>query len=327
MPLLLGADGARDDLRMDDRIDDDGLGPFRKARAALSPDAAHEVVIAPADPGPGSWAGAPSALRVDGTFVLAYRLRRPVGQGRGYANVVATSEDGVRFRTVATLAKESFGAESLERPALAVTPEGRWRAYVSAATPGTKHWRVDGVEADTPEGLGTAPHRTVLGGSAELAVKDPVIVQHDGRWHLWASCHPLDDPTATDRMTTDYATSDDGLDWTWHGAALRGTAGSWDQRGVRVAAVLLDRADPLAFYDGRATAAEYWEERTGLAAVDRLDRLRPLGDAPVAASTYAPWGLRYVSAVGLPAGSTRLYYEITRADGAHELRTTVTDSL
>src|SRR4051812_10609931 len=60
MPLLLGADGARDDLRMDDRIDDDGLGPFRKARAALSPDAAHEVVIAPVDPGPGSWAGAPS---------------------------------------------------------------------------------------------------------------------------------------------------------------------------------------------------------------------------------------------------------------------------
>src|SRR4051794_40479943 len=176
MPLLLGADGARDDLRMDDRIDDDGLGPFRKARAALSPDAAHEVVIAPADPGPGSWAGAPSALRVDGTFVLAYRLRRPVGQGRGYANVVATSEDGVRFRTVATLAKESFGAESLERPALAVTPEGRWRAYVSAATPGTKHWRGDAGEGRTPPGAGPPPPPPRLGGGAPPGVQDPGVV-------------------------------------------------------------------------------------------------------------------------------------------------------
>jgi hypothetical protein len=29
--------------------------------------------------------------------------------------------------------------------------------------------------------------------------------------------------------------------------------------------------------------------------------------------------------VALPLGGTRLYYEVTRADGAHELRTTVVD--
>ncbi len=34
----------------------------------------------------------------DGTFWLAYRLRRPVGVGRGYANVVARSDDGERLR-------------------------------------------------------------------------------------------------------------------------------------------------------------------------------------------------------------------------------------
>ena len=79
------------------------------------------VVVAPEHPGPGAWAGAPSALRVGSDVYLAYRLRRPVGQGRGYANVVARSADGVRFSTVATVGKDRLGAESLERPALVRT--------------------------------------------------------------------------------------------------------------------------------------------------------------------------------------------------------------
>ena len=101
------------------------------------------VVVEPEQAGPGSWAGAPSAVAADGAVFLAYRLRRPVGQGRGYANVVARSSDGIAFTVVAEIGKDRFGAESLERPALVRTPEGRWRLYVSAATPGTKHWRVD----------------------------------------------------------------------------------------------------------------------------------------------------------------------------------------
>ena len=38
-------------------------------------------------------------------------------------------------------------------------------------------------------------------------------------------------------MTTEYATSSDGLAWTWHGTALSGTPGGWDARGTRVTAV------------------------------------------------------------------------------------------
>ncbi len=80
-------------------------------------------------------------------------------------NVVARSDDGVTFTPVVEVGKDTFGAESLERPALVRTPEGRWRLYVSCATPGTKHWRVDLLEADTVEGLGSAVPRTVLPGS------------------------------------------------------------------------------------------------------------------------------------------------------------------
>ena len=279
------------------------------------------VVVAPEHPGPGAWAGAPCALRVGADIYLAYRLRRPVGQGRGYANVVARSADGVHFTTVATVGKDTFEAESLERPALVVTEDGRWRLYGSVATPGTKHWRVDLLEAGTPEGLATAAPRTVMPGSDRLAVKDPVVVRHDGGWHAWASCHPLEDPEATDRMTTEYATSDDGVSWTWHGTALAGRDGEWDARGVRVSAVRLAGPRPLAWYDGRATAEQNWEEQTGLATVEAPGRLRAVGCQPAGVSPHAPGGLRYVTLVALADGSTRFYVEVTRPDGAHDLRT------
>jgi hypothetical protein len=280
-----------------------------------------EVVIAPEDPRPGSWAGGPSAQLVDGIWWLAYRLRRPVGEGRGFANVVARSADGVRFTPVVELGKDLFGAESLERPALVHTPEGSWRLYVSCATPGTKHWRVDVLEAGSVAGLATARPRTVLPGSHSCAVKDPVI-RHDGRqWHLWASVHPLDDPDATDRMTTEHATSADGLHWQWRGTALAGREGSWDARGVRFATVALDGSRTWALYDGRATAAENWEERTGLAVRDGDGRFAAVGDVPLLHSPHPPFGLRYTDVVALPEGGARWFYEATRADGAHELRT------
>jgi hypothetical protein len=283
------------------------------------------VVVPPEEFRPGAWAGGPSALLVDGIWWLAYRLRRPVGAGRGYANVVARSADGVTFEPVLRIGKDDFAAESLERPALVRTPEGRWRLYVSCATPGTKHWRVDLLEAATVEGLGRARPETVLAGSATAAVKDPVIRWAGGGWHLWASVHPLDDPAATDRMTTEYATSPDGREWTWQGTALAGTPGSWDARGVRFATVLLPGAGPeegaWALYDGRASAQENWEERTGLAraAGDGTFRADPAG--PLLSSPHHPGGLRYADAVPLADGSTRWFYEATRADGAHELRT------
>jgi hypothetical protein len=279
------------------------------------------VVRAPEDPRPGAWAGGPSAQLVDGTWWLAYRLRRPVGDGRGYANVVARSVDGVAFSPVVELSKDAFGAESLERPALVHTPDGRWRLYVSCATPGSKHWRVDLLEADTVAGLEEAQPRTVLPGSATAGVKDPVI-RHDGQqWHLWASVHPLEDPDEADRMTTEHATSADGVAWTWHGTALAGTPGNWDSRGVRFAAVVLDGQRSWALYDGRASAAENWEERTGLAVSSGGDGFAAAGTEPLLQSPHRPFGLRYTDVVALPDGAARWYYEATRPDGAHELRT------
>jgi hypothetical protein len=278
------------------------------------------VVPAPGD-GPGYWAGGPSAvLDEDGTTWLAYRLRRPLGAGRGYANVIARSEDGVNFETVTILAREEFECDSLERPALVRADRGAWRLYVSCATPGTRHWRVDALDADHPASFSAGSSTTVFAGDESVGVKDPVVKVLDGTWHVWLCCHPLDLPDDTDRMSTRYGTSADGLGWDLDGAALAGTPGSWDQRGARVAEVVGTDGRWLAYYDGRATKEENAEERTGVAA-GAVPGSLVAEDGPFGAWPDERGSLRYVSAVALADGGTRLYYETSRRDGAHDLRT------
>jgi len=271
------------------------------------------VVVAPARPEPGHWAGAPSALVARTDTWLAYRERDP--RRRGGRVVVARCDGGERIDPVVVLDQERFGAASLERPALALTADGRWRLYVSCATPGTRHWRVDLLEASAPDRLEAADARTVLPGDELTAVKDPVIRFAAGRWHGWVCCHPLGEPGEEDRMLTRHATSRDGVEWTWGGAALSPRAGAWDARGARVTAVL----SGAAYYDGRASKDENFRERTGVAAgiaagAPATARLRAHAQGPIA-------DVRYVDVVPGRAGGVRLFYEAPRPDGAHELRT------
>ncbi len=279
------------------------------------------VAIEPPGTEPGTWAGAPSAVVAGDEIFLAYRLRRPLGMGRGYAVAIARSADGVRFETIQVISKEEMDCESLERPALVLTPDETWRLYLSCGTWGTKHWRVELLEASAPDKFEPARRTTVLPGDSASGVKDPVIAWHGGIWHLWASVHPLDDPDSTDRMRTDYATSPDGFGWTWHGSALQPRPGAWDSRGVRVSSVRFEADRLVAYYDGRASAAENYEERTGIAVGSSPAQLTAVGAAPVAQSGAGAGGLRYLEIVELADGRERMYYELTRADGRHELRT------
>ena len=166
-----------------------------------------EVAIAAPGPGVGNWAGGPSALRVDDGFVLAYRVRRPLDSGRGVANVIARSTDGVHFETIAELHREAFDCDSLERPALVRRPDGGWRIYVRCATPGTLHWRIDAIDADDPSAFSPDRRRTVMAGDAGTAYKDPVVRRDEQGWHC--GCVATTSPTAADgdRMCTEYATS------------------------------------------------------------------------------------------------------------------------
>ena len=279
------------------------------------------VVPAPGE-GPGNWAGAASAVLVDGVTYLAYRVRRPLPDGRGVATVVLRSRDGVAFEPVCEVFRDEFGAESFERPVVLPRPDGGWRLYLSCATPGSKHWWIEALDADRPEDLPTGSRTVVLPGDDETAVKDPVITLREGRWEMWLCEHPLTEPGQEDRMTTSYLTSTDGLAWTRHGTVLEPRPGTWDARGVRVTTVLSH--DPLVvLYDGRPTAEDNWHEVTSIARVDATGMLRADPDAPVLRSPASDGALRYASAVHHPDGSTRFYFELARPDGAHDLVTTV----
>ncbi len=287
------------------------------------PTADGPVVVPAPGRGAGHWAGAPSAVLDDGTFWLAYRLRRPVDDGRGVGVVVARSGDGVRFTTVARIAREALGAASLERPALVRRPGGGWRLYLSCATTGSKHWWVEALDADAAAQLHHGRRTVVHPGGPDVGVKDPVVRVDDGGWQMWLCCHPLDEPGHEDAMTTRFLRSDDGLAWTDSGEVLSGTPGTWDARGARVTTVL--SPDPLVvLYDGRATADENWHERTGVArSKDGTPVLTADADGPAASSPHGDGALRYACAVPLPDGGLRWYAEVAAADGSHALTTSL----
>lgn len=274
------------------------------------PGSSQAVVAVPAPgAGPGYWAGAScAALDSDGSYVVAYRVRN--GHDGIDQTVVARSPDGESFTTVAVLDQTRFGAQWMERPALVRIPQSGWRLYICCGTPESKHWWIDVLEADAPEGFADAEVGPAFPGDERTAVKDPIVKLIDGRWHAWICCHPLDVPGAEDRMSSAYATSADGLSWEWRGTVLAARPGTWDARGARLTSVL---PDGRASYDGRATAEENWFERTGLArAVD--GKFEQIDDGPVIDA-------RYLDVLPLPEGGYRIYYEARLPDESHELRT------
>jgi hypothetical protein len=285
-------------------------------------ESATQVVAAPGT-GRGYWAGAPSVVKSDDAFYLAYRLRRPVGEGRGYCVVVAASPDGTEFETVKVLDRDAFGAESLERPALVQRPDGGWRIYVSCATPGTDHWWIDALDASDPCDFDPSTRMTVLPGDASTAMKDPVVMLRDDDWLLWVSCHALTEVGETDRMLSRFASSYDGLEWSFSDDVLPDGSGTWYERGSRISSVLPVDGRWVAYYDGRATASENAEERTGVAVGDRPDRLHPLRGGPVAVSPWGSGSLRYVSILRVDRDRYRLYFEACNPDGSHALYTQV----
>ena len=263
--------------------------------------------------GQGFWSGSSSAaFDANGGIVIAYRVREGVGPEGGASTVVACSDDGETFSVVSTLDKQLYDAMSMERPALVRTEDGRWRLYICCATPGSKHWWIDLLEADDPTQFGEAEPCTVFPGDDRTGVKDPLVRAADGGWEAWICCHPLDEPDEEDRMTTAYATSADGVEWDWHGTVLSPRPGLWDARGARLTAVL---ADGRAAYDGRATKEENWFERTGLARrTERPGGVEAVGEDAVA-------DVRYLDVLPLPGGAFRIYYEARLPDESHELRT------
>ncbi len=301
--------------------------------------AAGQVIRPAPGRGEGHWAGAPAAALDPrtGAVYLAYRLRRPRGKGldRGFEVRIAFAADGESVDDIWSASREDLRAASIGRCALAWTPAGTWRLYVSYVSPVDGRWQVGLLEADRPDRLDPTAMRTVLNPTSIAAegVKDPFVFRVGGLWHMsvaFAGRHPTASHeelhgtqdvfgTGLVRTGSGLATSNDGLTWHWEGPILSPKPGAWDGFCARVTTLWHRGPAWLALYDGAASVEQNDQERAGLAfSLDlrrfhRVTRVGPLGDGETAPAA------RYFDVLNLPE-ATLFFYELCLPDGSHDLR-------
>ena len=282
--------------------------------------------------GPGHWAGAPGAFVDDGTLYLVYRVRWPRPRRGGELRIARG--DGEHLETIWRATREDFGSQSIER--CAILREGRtWRLYVSYVDGLDGRWRIDLIEAGTPDSFDPVARRPALGPdrARAVAVKDPWIRRVDGRWWMFVSfgrrpngdeqkLHASGDALSTGavKSETGLATSVDGLRWKWEGSVFAPAAKGWDKATARLTTAFRSGDEWIGLYDGASDISENYEERCGMARSADLRVWERVGSAPAIGAAGGPGTVRYAESVVL-GDRLLFFFERTRADGAHELCT------
>ena len=291
--------------------------------------AAAVVIEGPPGGGPGYWAGAPGAF-VDGDAVyLVYRLRWP--RPRRGAELRIARGEGDRFTTIWRATREDFASPSIERCAI-LRDRRTWRLYVSYVDGLDGRWRIDVIEAGSPDAFDPRARRPALNcdTAAAVAVKDPWLRRVDGRWLMFVSygervgddrrLHGSGDALSTGavKSETGLASSADGLRWTWEGRIFATARSGWDRATARITTAVREGDAWLGLYDGAATVDENYEERCGLARSTDLRTWQRVGAAPAVGSPGGAGTVRYVESVAV-GERVLFFFERTRADGAHDL--------
>ena len=303
------------------------------------PDLAAGIVVRePERPEAGYWAGCPSVLVHDGRFWLTYRERRPRGAPteRGWRCALAVSDDGIRFDDVWEVRKGELETDSMERFCLSSTLDG-FRLFLSFVDPADNRWRIDAVDASDPARFDVATRRPVLtaASTGTEGVKDPVLFfdRPAGVEHLFASFAAArrDLPAAAHATADIYnvgaTTHPTGLatrsagdpGFTWQGEVLA-VGDDWDRFQARLGSVVAVDNRWIGTYDGSASHEENYEERCGLAVssdLRRWERRTPAG--PWITGPGPTGSVRYVDMHRID-GAWWFWAEVTRPDGAHELR-------
>lgn len=304
------------------------------------------VVVQPVGQEKGYWAGAPGAFRdpETGRFYLYYRLRRPRGvePDRGGECQIASSDDGIHFTPIWQASKGQFQSDSIERSALTRGDDGIWRLFISYVDPESKKWRVDRMEAGSPDAFDPATTKCIFDPD-ELGVegvKDPYVHQCGGVHHMILSYASRTADIPADREGDIHATADayntglvisrtglalsqNGRDFEWQGDLFSPEETGWDRWCRRICCVVPCAEGLTAFYDGAADVSSNYEEQTGIAAGPDIRSLQSVTpDGPRLVSPHASGSLRYMDAV-IMADRIHYYYEYARPDGAHETRVNI----
>jgi hypothetical protein len=295
--------------------------PFAPATAVL--------VEAPPGPGAGHWAGAPGAFADGDALYLVYRLRWPRPRRGGELRIARG--DGARFETIWRATREDFASPSIER--CAILRDGpTWRLYVSYVDGIDGRWRIDVIEAGTPDAFVPTARRLALGPdtAGATAVKDPWIRRVGDRWWMFVSygerpagdsyLHASGDALSTGavKSETGLATSADGLRWKWEGKVVAAAARGWDKFTARLTTAFPVRDGWHGLYDGSADVSENYEERCGMARSVDLRTWERIGSGPLVGAAGGPGTVRYVESVVL-GEKLVFFFERTRPDAAHQL--------
>jgi hypothetical protein len=304
------------------------------------------TVLEPPGTGAGWWVGACSALYDEeaNAFYLYYRIRKPRELGRGVECRIAVSRDGRSFTDIWSATKQELNTPSMERACLVKVKSDLWRLYIGMVDPEDGRWRTDAMEAPSPDAFNPKERWTVF--TAEdvnvEGVKDPWVIQLGGRYLMFLSYAPsLPEPdpvleammhatqdvynTGITRSHTALAESTDGRSFRWIGDVLSPSEQGWDAYAARISCVVPIGGRFVAYYDGSASVAENYEEKTGIAVSEDLRRFTRITiDGPALTSPYGYESLRYMDVVQLER-SLYFYYEYSRPDGSHELRLSVVE--
>jgi hypothetical protein len=289
----------------------------------------------------GYWVGSPTVLAEPerDRFLLTYRQRRPRGteQDRGWRVAVAESRDGVHFADLWAVEKEELQTASMERASLLPDGNGGYYLYLSYVDPGDRRWRIDLLEAPSPDAFAVDKRSPVLTASSTgtEGVKDPYAVRVGTGVYLFASfaasrpftpaerdaAHASADIYATGLTVcpAGLAVSGDGRSFHWRGQVL-GVGQEWDRYESRLTTIMRTDGVYLGLYDGSAKVEENYEEKTGLAvSADLQHWTRLTTTGPWLSAPHGTGCLRYAEVVPV-GGEWFVYYEMARPHGSHELR-------
>jgi hypothetical protein len=294
----------------------------------------------------GYWVGAPGVFYAadERAWYLTYRIRRPrgVAPDRGGEARIARSTDLKSWEDVWSVTKDKFDSASIERSAIQKGTDGQWRYFTSYVDPEDGRWCVSCLKSSNVGKFDAAQAKPLFkAASLELeGIKDPWILAHDRAFYMFLSV-ALPTPTTNqqshatlDIYNTGQCLSASGLaisrdleNWQWQGVVFKPGASGWDCYCRRINSVVPYNQKFIAFYDGSATHAENYEEKTGLAISSDLRRwecLTPSG--PILTSPHGSGSLRYVDAQptngprSVILGALNVFYEFARPDTAHDLR-------